>query len=304
MQEFGQLTLFAADSLANHSPWQESGREQTMIDIYSQKCLELSKNCDQLGLLARMLLESSAWRSRFRRLKWTCAPLVERQTKITITEYRHDKKTCSSSISSKNSKKAVIKSKHIIYRLVVSMPSTNDTGFSLWRTPQVGNATDLVRLFPTPTVSDATMGGIIGKNDTYRITSKGMPRKINQNCKDGSFGLGRLVKLLPTPTANCFKVAGEHGTGGNNLQTEIGGQLNPDWVEWLMGLPLGWTTLDGPDGIPDRIDSDTWHDEPEDVPRLATGVPNRVPRIKGLGNMVMPQQVYPIFEAIMKVEKA
>lgn len=20
-----------------------------------------------------------------------------------------------------------------------------------------------------------------------------------------------------------------------------GGQLNPDWVEWLMGLPVGWT---------------------------------------------------------------
>jgi hypothetical protein len=24
-----------------------------------------------------------------------------------------------------------------------------------------------------------------------------------------------------------------------------GGQLNPTWVEWLMGYPLGWTALEG-----------------------------------------------------------
>jgi hypothetical protein len=25
------------------------------------------------------------------------------------------------------------------------------------------------------------------------------------------------------------------------LANQIGGSLNPTWVEWLMGLPLGWT---------------------------------------------------------------
>jgi hypothetical protein len=25
------------------------------------------------------------------------------------------------------------------------------------------------------------------------------------------------------------------------LQSGHGGQLNPDWVEWLMGWPIGWT---------------------------------------------------------------
>jgi hypothetical protein len=24
---------------------------------------------------------------------------------------------------------------------------------------------------------------------------------------------------------------------------EAGGQLNPNWVEWLMGWPIGWTDL-------------------------------------------------------------
>jgi hypothetical protein len=26
--------------------------------------------------------------------------------------------------------------------------------------------------------------------------------------------------------------------------TAAGGQLNPTWVEWLMGFPLGWTDLE------------------------------------------------------------
>jgi len=27
------------------------------------------------------------------------------------------------------------------------------------------------------------------------------------------------------------------------LSEVVGGQLNPEWVEWLMGLPIGWTDL-------------------------------------------------------------
>jgi hypothetical protein len=28
-----------------------------------------------------------------------------------------------------------------------------------------------------------------------------------------------------------------------SLQTQVGGQLNPSWVEWLMNYPIGWTEL-------------------------------------------------------------
>jgi hypothetical protein len=27
------------------------------------------------------------------------------------------------------------------------------------------------------------------------------------------------------------------------LAAQVGGTLNPTWVEWLMGWPLGWTDL-------------------------------------------------------------
>jgi len=41
-----------------------------------------------------------------------------------------------------------------------------------------------------------------------------------------------------------------------------------------------------------------WLDEPAGVPRVAVGVKDRVSRIKGLGNAVVPKQAYPIFAAI------
>lgn len=34
------------------------------------------------------------------------------------------------------------------------------------------------------------------------------------------------------------------GHGMANLNDQIGGPLNPTWVEWLMGFPLEWTALD------------------------------------------------------------
>jgi DNA (cytosine-5)-methyltransferase 1 len=45
-----------------------------------------------------------------------------------------------------------------------------------------------------------------------------------------------------------------------------------------------------------------WAVEP-DVGRVAYGVPNRVDRLKGLGNAVVPQQIYPIFKYIMEIER-
>lgn len=54
------------------------------------------------------------------------------------------------------------------------------------------------------------------------------------------------------------------------------------------------------DGIPCWLDG-YWRVEP-DIPRVATGVKNRVGRLKCLGNAVVPQQVYPILQAIAEIE--
>ncbi len=50
-----------------------------------------------------------------------------------------------------------------------------------------------------------------------------------------------------------------------------------------MGWPVGWTSIvDSPD-----ISEHTWDVEP--CPRVATGVPNRVGRLKAIGNGQVPQ---------------
>lgn len=46
-----------------------------------------------------------------------------------------------------------------------------------------------------------------------------------------------------------------------------------------------------------------WQPEPS-VGRVADGVPNRMDRIKALGNAVVPQQILPIFKAIVQIEEA
>jgi len=59
--------------------------------------------------------------------------------------------------------------------------------------------------------------------------------------------LGAMAKFNMWPTARSkaqnANGQGIHGSGGVDLQTAIGGKLNPTWVEWLMGWPLGWTEL-------------------------------------------------------------
>lgn len=55
------------------------------------------------------------------------------------------------------------------------------------------------------------------------------------------------------------------------------------------------------DGIPDWVDG-YWDAEPEGIPRVTSGIPNRAERLKALGNAVVPQQFYPIFKSIADVE--
>jgi hypothetical protein len=106
-------------------------------------------------------------------------------------------------------------------------------------------------MLPTPVASDATAGAIIGKNDTFRETSTGMPRKVNQNGTDGSVGLARLGKLglLPTPTAADHPGKNTGKMNQDSIPKRIrdsGGQtsqLNPLFVEEMMGFPENWTLL-------------------------------------------------------------
>ena len=49
------------------------------------------------------------------------------------------------------------------------------------------------------------------------------------------------------PTAATGKAEGSQATMEFEQQAaerQVGGQLNPTWVEWLQGFPIEWTVLD------------------------------------------------------------
>lgn len=77
--------------------------------------------------------------------------------------------------------------------------------------------------------------------------------------------------------------------GKCNLGEQIQGQLNPDWVEWLMGWPIGWTRLESI-----KLDWRDWSVDPADtgeIARTGTGIKNRVNRLKAIGNGQVPAVV-------------
>lgn len=63
----------------------------------------------------------------------------------------------------------------------------------------------------------------------------------------------------------------------------------------------GWWG-DNREGTPGHVSGEWWSVEP-DVGRVAYGVPDRVDRLKSLGNAVVPHQAYPIFRAIAEIER-
>jgi hypothetical protein len=66
-------------------------------------------------------------------------------------------------------------------------------------------------------------------------------------------GLATAVRMWPTPTSVSGNQVGRLDEWGGSrsravMKTlvtpqELCGALNPTWVEWLMGWPLGWTDL-------------------------------------------------------------
>ena len=146
----------------------------------------------------------------------------------------------------------------ILYPLKKWEQIISEKGGSVWPTPRkamTGNVTPercldkfnnlesvVARsIWPTPSASE----------HKYRLQGTSQASK----CLEAMARRGELENY-PTP---CVRDSGEKPlpprrkttkesgkiTGGQKppLLTVIGGALNPTWVEWLMGVPLGWTEL-------------------------------------------------------------
>ena len=182
-----QLTLFAAGSHASHTAEPGSETAQRMTVISGRKCFALSKNSGRLGLLEKMLMESSIWNSTTCWLTW----------KVQATP-----------------------AGRLLFRLSPSMPKASGREYG--------------SLLPTLTVTDAT-----GRAYQYDRGNKDCPRLT----------LAGVMRLLPTLTASDSSggaayrkpPARQGGFMLKELLKRNGGRLEPEFCEWLMGYPIGWT---------------------------------------------------------------
>ena len=128
----------------------------------------------------------------------------------------------------------------VLWERITPPPLTNEIGSGCW----VGT--------PTATMSVRSEEFAKGRlpQPAEFVRQWPTPRAGNPGSRPNGKGgkvLAEEVKksvMWPTPTAQDAKNNGAPSQMERNtkpLNAEVGGALNPTWVEWLMGWPLGWT---------------------------------------------------------------
>ena len=134
-----------------------------------------------------------------------------------------------------------------------------DPATSLWRTSQLCLDGDLQQFSETWPRSGLTRSGTAYQlPPLVRLTDEigsglwptphGMCVPNARRAGPSGNELGNAVNrsMWPTPVANNSKNNGSPSQFNRNslpLDAMVGGSLNPTWVEWLQGFPLGWTEI-------------------------------------------------------------
>ena len=143
------------------------------------------------------------------------------------------------------------------------------------------------RSFPTPRANDAN-GPWLGQHAPGLNVGVNFPMPRTNTMRGGS---GAWAQIQQNPDLTPEEKRG---------MTSTRGSLNPDWEEWLMCTPIGWTDLDTPNH---RL---LWLHPTHDpaartcaesaclpyIPRLTTRRKYRNARVKGIGNMQYPPTAF------------
>ena len=211
-QDLKQLPSFPADFPVSLSPQPESGKALRMNATCGRKCAGLLPNCGPLGCLGKMLLASSIWGSTKRSLTW--------QKRDTLFS-------------------------HSYFRLAASAHGMSASELLSSRL-----------MFPTPLASDKCTNRDAQNLDVF-LSEGGIFRKRNKNGTIWSLSLSAAVYYLTPAASEGYRstlkpTAFRSQSPSSNLSAQVISQeqpvsdtaaLNPDWVEWLMGFPKGWTDV-------------------------------------------------------------
>lgn len=240
-----QLTLFAAVSLASHSAQQESEEEQQMTATSGRKCLGSLERLNRHGLLARTLLASCRWTaglySNRYALRWRMK--VTPSKRLYCQLFPVERRIEEIGYGLLLTPGVVMHEEHpedYKARTIEKGYNRNNEWTSL--AAQIA----YIDLLPTPTDSMATMADMV----QAKYHSSQRPKYSEA--------------ILPTPTnrdyramfadnSEAFQARLEHSRGVNlveqlqrvNNGANTGMKLQPAFVEFLMGYPMGWTEISG-----------------------------------------------------------
>lgn len=141
----------------------------------------------------------------------------------------------------------------LVSELTTSERIIDENASGFWPTPRTSGldggsnsraAAKARGMWPTPCLPNN--GGTNGKAKLKKMLWPTPTTRDDRGPASNQLDLSRAVKMWPTPQASDWKgpnnsQSGSQSSGG--LSTKAGGQLNPKWVEWLMGWPDEWTDL-------------------------------------------------------------
>jgi len=203
------LPVASHDDHANLFPMPESEKVNPMIVTYGQRCLDLSESLNRPMSLARTLLASSVWK------------MAGHLSKYALTW-----------------KMKGTRSNRLLFQLRVSVRGTGGTGCGLLATPATVETDNRERVLAQMekglTLKSRKGGDNIQNNLTNQITMGMLPPPTTRDHK-GTGGVERIRDgVIQKDTIDRVV---EPGTGG---------KLSPEFVEWVMGFPIGWTDIQNP----------------------------------------------------------
>lgn len=243
------------DSPASLSRSPEEERERTMTATSGRRCFGQFGRYSPLGSLARTLMESEAWYSPARRLKWQAEECCSEKITLYEQERGLPLRRSAEVLSVRD-----IPSRRLLFRLVPSVRPTGATGCGLLPTPvsiDAGSGRTNRSLSPNatprPTLAKAARENLLPTptvmEDRRKPNGSARDRKLMTNLNPFS-----VAELLLTPQASdglrlgmrmeTLMKAKENGDLAQQVAHRIGGgssQLNPLFVEEMMGFPEGWT---------------------------------------------------------------
>ena len=240
MDLFQTATSSPQDTPVSPSHLPGSAEAQKMTDISGRTYFPLFKEKDPLSAFSRMFMGTSLWVSTKCFLTWKGKATQQGRSLFQLVPLTHHTDETDSGLSVEMWPTPTTQEiEHPDAELTASgrrLSKDKKSSHSL-------NLADRVKMWPTPTAHISQEGAYPAEFRRNTITLTAQAAMEDQ-------------KMWPTPTARDYKDSGDNmnlyrnerqntqlGVVAKRSESESSGSLNPEWVEWLMGYPEGWTDL-------------------------------------------------------------